>query len=184
MFSLKSITAFLIFTGMLFALSLNAQENKLKATPFQYSIFNPIQLFDESFDVYGVRLTLAYGVNNSIYGVDAGLYCRTTGDQYGFQSALVVCSREGTSSGVTCATVGNLSKGYESGVSLAGLFNIAEGEFTGLQAGGLVSRAKKFSGLQISFFNHCDDFYGVQFGLINVCKKQSIPFTFFLNFRF
>jgi hypothetical protein len=184
MFYFKSLTACIIIFSMLLHSPLNAQEKKLKATPFQYSIFNPIQLFDEDYDIYGLRLTLAYGENKSVYGVDAGLYCRTTGDQYGFQSALVVCSREGTTSGVTCATVGNLSKGDESGVSLAGLFNVAEGEFTGLQAAGIVSRAKKFSGLQIGTLNHCDDFYGVQFGLVNICRNQSIPFTFLLNFRF
>lgn len=178
------IKSLLLITSAIIFISMANVQAEVKATPFQYSIFNPIQIFDESYDVYGLRLTLAYGVNNSVYGVDSGFYCRTTGDQYGFQSAVVVCSREGTSSGVTCATVGNLSKGYESGVSLAGLFDIAEGEFTGLQAAGLVSRAKKFTGLQIGTLNHCDDFYGVQFGLVNICRSQSIPFTILLNFRF
>lgn len=184
MFKFQSITLFLLVTCVLFTTTLNAQAKKEKVTPFQYSIFNPIQLFDEDYDIYGLRLTLAYGVNKSVYGVDSGLYCRTTGDMYGLQSAVVVCSREGTSSGLTCATVGNLSKGDESGISLAGLFNFAEGEFTGLQAAGIISRAKKFSGLQIGALNHCDDFYGVQFGLVNICRSQSIPFTVLLNFRF
>jgi len=182
MFSLKKLAVCALFCIWLLS-SVNAQENKIKATPFQYSIFNPIQLFNEDYDVYGLRLTFPYGVNKSIYGVDTGFYCRTTGDQYGLQSAIVVCSREGTGCGVTCATVGNLSKGNESGVSLAGLFNFAEGEFTGLQAS-MISRAKKFSGLQIGALNHCDDFYGIQFGLVNICRSQSIPFTILLNFRF
>lgn len=167
-------------------LSIFAFSSKINAgvTPFQFSIFNPIQLFDEKDDVYGCRITLPYGVNASVCGVDAGLYLTTTGDQFGFQSAVVVASREGMTTGVTCATIANLSKGDEWGVSLAGLFNFATGEVTGLQAAGLISHASRFNGLQMAVFNHCDDFKGVQFGLINICKHQTIPFTILLNFRF
>lgn len=168
---------------LLSVLSLNA-ESKSGVTPFQFSIFNPIQIFDENYDVYGCRITIPYGVNASVCGIDAGLYLTTTGDQCGFQSAVVVASREGMTTGVTCAAIANLSKGDEWGVSLAGAFNFATGEITGLQAAGLISHASRFNGLQMAVFNHCDDFKGVQFGLINICKHQTIPFTILLNFRF
>ena len=183
MLSLKKLSIG-ILSALLIASSLQAQESTKSVTPFQYSIFSPIQLFGEEYDVYGCRLTLLYGVNASVCGVDAGLYSVSTGDQYGFQGMGVVSSREGDTTGVTCAGIANLSKGSESGVSLAGLFDFAMGDFSGLQAAGLICHARKFNGMQISLFNHCDDFEGVQFGLVNICKSQTLPFTLFINFRF
>lgn len=184
MLSLRKLYLGIVLAG-LFVSSAQAEGKKGGGvTPFQYSIFNPIQLFGEEYDVYGCRLSLLYGVNASVCGVDAGMYSYTTGDQYGFQGAGIICSREGDTTGVTCAGIANLSKGSESGVSLAGLFDFAAGDFTGLQAAGLVCHARKFNGVQISAFNHCDDFEGVQIGFINICKNQTLPFTLFLNFRF
>ena len=176
-----------IFTAVLIAFtlitSLHAGDKGEKATPFQYSIFNPIQLFSEDYNVYGVRLNLLYGVNNSIYGVDLGGYSRTTGDFYGVQAAVVVAMREQDCSAVTMAGIANLSLGDDGGAAFAGFMNVASGQYTGLQAA-CINHARKFTGVQLGALNHCDDFKGFQFGLINICKDQSLPFTILINFRF
>ncbi len=55
-----------------------AQDKKVEElspdwTPFQLSIWNPVQLFDENRDVYGLRANLFYGKNRDVYGIDLGL---------------------------------------------------------------------------------------------------------------
>ena len=40
---------------------------------FQFSVFNPVQLVDEKENVAGLRLTLLYGKNADISGIDLGL---------------------------------------------------------------------------------------------------------------
>ena len=152
-------------------------------TVFQYSIFSPIQLFPENYDVYGLRINALYGENRSIYGVDLGMYSALSQDMYGFQLAGVACSRDGDAFGVSVASIANMSIGDDAGLSVAGFMNLASGEFTGLQIGA-VCRAQKFNGVQVGVFNHCDDFKGFQFGLVNICRNQSLPFTVLLNFRF
>lgn len=174
-----------LLLGIVFSILIisSVQAAEEKATPFQYSIFSPIQLFSEDYDVYGVRLNLLYGVNKSIYGVDLGGYSTTTGDFYGVQLAVVAVSREGNCSGVTGAGIANLSIGDDGGVALAGFMNVAGGRYTGLQAA-CINHAQTFSGVQFGGFNHCEDFKGFQFGLINMCKRQSLPFTILINWRF
>lgn len=159
------------------------QAGETKATFFQYSIFSPIQLYPEDYDVYGLRLNLLYGENKSIYGVDLGGYSYTTGDFYGVQMAVVVCARDGDCSAVTGAGIANLSIGNDGGISMAGFMNVAGGQYTGLQMA-CINHAQKFSGVQFGAFNHCEDFKGFQFGLINICKRQSLPFTILINWRF
>ena len=44
------------------------------ATALQLAICNPVQLFRESYDVYGLRLNLPYGKNASVYGADIGVF--------------------------------------------------------------------------------------------------------------
>ena len=42
-------------------------------TPLQLSLWEPVQLFPEDFDVYGIRLNLAYGSNKSVAALTPGL---------------------------------------------------------------------------------------------------------------
>ena len=159
------------------------EDNSAGFTIFQYSIFNPIQLYPDNYDVYGVRLNLLYGVNHSMYGVDMGFYSALKDNMYGVQLAGVACSRDGDAFGFSAATIANMSIGNDGGLAIAGFMSLASGQFTGLQVA-TVCRAQKFKGVQIGVFNHCDDFKGFQFGLVNVCKNQYLPFTILLNFRF
>jgi hypothetical protein len=152
-------------------------------TVFQYSVFSPIQLFPENYDVYGLRINALYGENRSMYGIDLGMYSALSNDMYGFQIAGVACSRDGDAFGISAAGIANMSIGDDAGLSVAGFMNLASGEFSGIQIGA-VCRAQRFNGVQIGVFNHCDDFKGVQIGLVNICRNQSLPFTVLLNFRF
>jgi|GEM_PF-1039782 len=52
-------------------------------TPFQFAVWNPVQLFDENTDVYGLRMSLFYGRNRDIYGMDFSLFSNNADDIYG-----------------------------------------------------------------------------------------------------
>ena len=52
-------------------------------TPFQLSVWHPVQVFDENNDVYGLRTSLFYGSNRDIYGIDFSLFSNAADDIYG-----------------------------------------------------------------------------------------------------
>lgn len=58
------------------------------AAPIQVSVFNPVQMVEESEDVKGLRFNLIYGVNDDVSGIDLGLINKTQGYQKGFQMGI------------------------------------------------------------------------------------------------
>src|SRR5712692_7657377 len=56
-------------------------------SPFQFSIYNPIQLVGESKDVTGLRLSLLYGKNADISGIDLALGVTSSNNLTGIQMA-------------------------------------------------------------------------------------------------
>lgn len=66
----------LFFIALIFPLPVvaNAEDDATGGwTPFQLSILNPVQLFGEDRDVYGLRTSIFYGKSRDIYGLDLGL---------------------------------------------------------------------------------------------------------------
>ncbi len=69
-------------------LSAAAQQAKttkstVKWTPLQIALLNPVQLFDETRNVYGLRTSLFYGKNRNIYGLDLSLFANHARNVYG-----------------------------------------------------------------------------------------------------
>src|SRR5258708_23051727 len=56
-------------------------------SPFQFSIYNPIQLVGESKDITGLRLSLLYGKNVDISGIDLALGATSSNNLAGIQIA-------------------------------------------------------------------------------------------------
>ena len=48
--------------------------------PIQIAIWHPVQIFDSETSIYGVRISLLYGVNQDVYGLDYGLVNKLKGD--------------------------------------------------------------------------------------------------------
>lgn len=86
------IISFFLFPIIIFSQGVNndvIEEYGYKSwTPFQVSIFDPIQLFGRDRDVYGLRINAIYGKNRNIYGFDLGL-CNLSGDMYGIQIGMI-----------------------------------------------------------------------------------------------
>lgn len=120
--------------------------------PFQVSLVAPIQAFPEEDGVNGVRLSLLYGKNSTLTGLDVGLVSHTTQEFLGFQIGLV-----------------GLAEGTFTGVQDNFLVNRVEGSFEGLQWG-LVNSADAGRGGQVGMVNHSVNYRGLQFGIVNYAE--------------
>ena len=120
--------------------------------PIQLSLFSPVQIFSEDTAIKGIRLSLLYGKNTSITGLDWGLVNHTTsGQSLGIQYGLV---------GLSDADFTGLQDNF---------VNVTKGNFEGLQWG-FVNYANYAHGLQIGFVNYAKSMKGLQIGLVNVIK--------------
>ena len=137
-------------------------EKGFDAGPLQLSLFCPLQLLPHDFDVYGLRLTFPYGINNTVYGLDLGVWNQLRGDLYGIGFAGLVSDRQGSLYGVNTGGIVNITHGDDVGLSMAGVYNDVRGTSKGLQCAIAFASAKKVEGVQLAVFNYCEDMTGVQ----------------------
>ena len=144
LFSIATICLMLFIT----AGKITAQDK-----PVQLALFNPIQIFDENTSITGLRISLLYGKNKTVSGLDWGLVNHTT---------------SGVSKGVQFGMVGIVESDFV-GWQNNGV-NITHGSFEGLQWG-LVNYAGSVSGVQLGLVNYAANMKkGLQIGLINIIK--------------
>ncbi len=121
--------------------------------PVQLALFTPVQIFPANYSISGIRISLIYGRNTTITGLDWGLVNHTT---------------KGTSKGVQFGVVG-LSDANFTGWQ-DNWVNIVNENFEGLQFG-LVNYANHANGLQLGFINYARSLKGIQIGLVNIIKQ-------------
>lgn len=153
-----------------------------KAIPVQVSIWKPVQLFPEAWDVYGVRLVGVYGKNHGVYGLDIGGWCTSRDFR-----------------GIGLGIFGNyhdpedLDNDVSKGILITPMLNWSErGKSCGLWIA-QINRAHDFKGVQISVspapivsINACNgNMTGVQFALGGNAvagEMTGLQFAPFLNF--
>ena len=151
--------------------------------PFELALFTPLQVRGPDSAIQILRLSLIYGENVSVKGLDISLVGRNTG---------------GISKGLQYALVGYVEGdfvGWQDGY-IAG---IVEGDFKGLQGPaaynrletgegvqlGLINQAAEMSGFQLGVVNFAESMYGLQNGLVNIIQdKTSISFLPIVNWSF
>ena len=159
------------------------------ATPFQFSVWNPVQLVPESSEIRGLRVNVVYGKNKSVHGMDVGLINATSGDGGGIGVGLqnqvygnysgVQVGLMGGPLGVRTAgeevyttdafQAGNIVSGEFSGVQLS-MANLVGSDVAGAQLGLTVSGTLgQLTGLQVGMLNMAaEGFRGIQLGwLVN-----------------
>lgn len=166
-----------LFAGAFVALTLvsGAFAEDYQISPIELSfldfIYHPI-------DVTGLRVGIPYGSNDSVTGIDIGLWGKST-YLYGFQFNLlanIVTDRAG-------AIQLSIYNDTKSLVGLqAGLWNNA-GNMTGLQVG-LLNLADEIEGFQIGLINRSELMHGFQVGLVNVIRSAPLPFCPLINVGF
>ncbi|MFA5042699.1 MAG: hypothetical protein WC381_07360 [Kiritimatiellia bacterium] len=150
------------------------------ATALQLSLCNPLQLFREDFDVYGLRLNLPYGKNASVYGADIGVFGWAANEAGALQ--LGVVNRCGSLAGAQIGGLCNLADKEMSGFQLA-VFSMAGQLGNGFQLGLANVSGENYSGVQIGGFNYGrGDVYGLQLGVVNVATTMTGLQIGLLNF--
>jgi len=135
--------------------------------PFQVSLVSPIQVFPETDGVNGVRLSLLYGKNTTLTGLDVGLVSHTTQEFVGFQIGVVGIA-EGTFTGVQDNLLVNRVAGSFEGLQW-GLVNSADAGRGGQV--GMVNHGVNYRGLQFGLVNYAETIDGLQIGLLNIIKR-------------
>ena len=143
-----SLCGVAILTLIIVAQPLLAQEK-----PIQLALFAPIQLVPEENAISGIRLSLLYGKNTSVTGLDWGLVSHST---------------SGRSVGVQFGFVGLVEADFMGWQNT--WVNYTKGNFEGFQWG-VVNYAGHASGLQLGFVNYAVTMKGLQIGLVNIIKQ-------------
>ena len=150
------------------------------ATGLQLALFPPAQIFNESYNVSGLRLNLIYGRNQDVRGLDIGLANQAAGDAEGLQLGLLNLS--GGLRGVQLGAV-NITADAEAGAFQFGLFNRAD-SFRGFQCG-VFNMTGEMQGLQLGLINFCESTSGVQIGLLNfITQSEALIFCPIINAQF
>ncbi len=143
-----------LFVGMVFlSIALLSIPAIAETRPIQLALVTPVQIFPESYSINGLRISLLYGRNANVSGLDIGLVTHTT---------------SGKSMGVNWGGV-NLTDANFTGLQV-GWVNYCKGDFEGLQYG-FFNHAEYANGLQLGFVNHAGRLKGLQIGLVNIIQK-------------
>lgn len=143
-----ALLAVVLLTLGMFSQSVHAQQK-----PIQLSLFAPVQIVSADNAVGGIRLSLLYGKNTSVTGLDWGLVSHST---------------SGVSKGVQFGLVGLVDADFVGFQSTA--VNITNGDFEGFQWG-IVNYAGYASGFQLGLVNYAERMKGLQIGLVNIIKQ-------------
>ena len=166
----------LVLAALTAAVGLAALASELEAQsadePFEFALFSPLQVRGPDSAIQVLRLSLIYGENVSVKGLDIGLVMLqwglvgfVEGDFVGWQNTWV-----------------NVVDGTVTGLQ-TGLYNqTAAGEVFQL---GLVNMADDVSGFQLGLVNFAENMYGLQIGLVNIIQsKTAFSFLPIVNWSF
>jgi hypothetical protein len=150
------------------------------AAPLQLSFASPVQLVSESRDVSGLRLTLIFGKNAGVAGLDIAAGGTSSRAFTGVQLALFGNYVEGKAAGVQAGLFWNAAA-HVSGVQIGGLIaNVAHEGGDGLQLGLSNVAGGKFNGVQIGLIGSVFrtdwttlNFTGVQLGALNLVNGSA-----------
>lgn len=148
----------------------------------QVALLAPIQAFPAEDAVRGLRLSLLYGRNSDVTGMDIGLVPHVTGDFLGVQWGGVNLV-DGDTEGVQWGVV-NVTDGHLTGLQASGVVNVA-GTGEGAQLAWWVNHSRNFRGLQIALVNYAERLHGVQLGLVNIIREGGVlPVMPLVNWSF
>jgi len=133
-----------LFVFLVLMVLLPSQAFSWTWTPLQVSIWEPVQLFSEKFDVYGIRMNLVYGNNQNLTGLDVGALNVISDKHRGGQLGLINLSEH--SLGASAGGMNYTTSLYGGQI---GLVNTAQKSLSGLQAGGLMNLSDHVKGIQL-----------------------------------
>ena len=129
-------------------------------------------------DVAGLRLGIPYGLNDSVTGIDIGLWGKSD-YAWAIQVNVIQNSVRDEMGGLQVSLVNEA--GHLTGMQV-GLWNQAA-TMEGFQIG-ILNLADGVNGMQIGLINRTENMHGYQIGLVNVIRESSVPFAPVINFLF
>ena len=135
-----------------------------QSKPIQLALLDPVQVFPNKESIGGLRISVLYGKNVDVTGLDlAFIAAHTTGKMVGVQSALV-----------------GMSDGGGAGIQY-NFVTLDKGKFTGIDLG-FYNSQEHMVGLQWGFINTADKMTGLQLGLVNIIHHGGLlPFFVVFN---
>lgn len=166
--------------------------------PVCFALFDPVQFPEAASDVTGFRLSLFYGRNAGMMGLDLGCLVSVVDDDlFGLELSGLVNSVGSSSGSVQLAGIANNCYEDFYGLQLSGIANRTGGNIAGGQIScfnmaedmdgfqiGLYNKAAKATGLQIGVINEAASMQGVQIGLLNIIHDSQLPYMILLNANF
>lgn len=152
-------------------------ENTNKWTPFLLTVTNKYQIPDDIFDVYGVRVSLGFGLElakkMAITGLDCG-FINVADTVHGIQLATIFNGVE-DANGIQIGVLGNGVIENANGIQLTVFSNFVTNNINGLQIGGLTNNAMNVSGIQFAgLTNSTGPFYGNKFGAKSIDDTKEV----------
>jgi len=172
------LVAFLLAAS--FAGAGDASSQTVSFTPLQVSLAPPAQIHREDVPVRGLRLNVVYGVQQRVFGLDAGLFNEVGENLSGVGIGILNIARK-DATGFQAGAANTVSGDFR-GLQVA-FGNYNEGNLTGAQIGAGNVTEGGF-GLQVGVFNQATSLKGVQIGLFNVNENGFLPFFPIINFGF
>ena len=168
-------------------------------SPLGFAMFAPAQFPPVESDVTGFRLSVFYGRNHDIFGLDVGaLVSVADGDLMGLEVSGLFNKVASSSGSMQIAGIANDCAGDFLGLQIGGIVNRTKEDFIGGQIGtfnlvsgkmggmqiGVFNEASYAVGLQIGVVNHAARMTGVQIGLINLIDESPYPCLPIFNAQF
>ncbi len=138
---------------VILVITLLVQPALAQRKPVQLSFVTPIQIVPDDYGVSVMRLSLLYGRNTNVSGLDWGLVSHCT---------------SGMSKGVQFGLVGMVDADFTGFQATA--VNITRHNVEGFQWG-IVNYAGHANGLQLGIVNYAVSMKGLQIGLVNIIKQ-------------
>ena len=159
-------------------------------SPLGVSIIPPLEFPPQDFTVAGARLSVLWGKQNKVYGLDFGVVGNVTIQNFtGIGVSGIFNLNEGMTNVVALQFAGvtniNVNKANIVGLQVAGAVNSNQAESTivGIELAalanyspytkvygaqiGMYNRAREVTGFQIGLINSVESLHGLQIGLVN-----------------
>jgi len=167
-------------------------------TPLQVSIWSPVQVFPEDYDVAGIRCGI-YSRNRHVYGLDVGVQNRADASSGGIQVGLLFSAVSGMGvdflfpsliieaagpnwDNIDKICVNGKCASY-TGLQISYISNYAD-EIRGVQVAFVENGAVGLRGCQFSCVNECSSGGGWQMGVLNEARRDFCGLQGFALFNF
>ncbi len=179
-FSRRVVMVLILLASLFFLdLILNAQNANAAVSPVSIGLVPPIQFPSNEYAITGARISLLWGHQRNVYGLDLGLIGNITDQDFtglGVSGLFNITHGTTTALGLQAALGANYNTNKTTVIGLQAALganvNTAESTINGLQLALVnLSEHSTINGFQLGLYNKAQTVHGVQIGVINVVNN-------------